>query len=367
VFLHKELLKLGGLGISLYKLFQATPSPEEPIVYLLRDEFTTPQAAPISSPRTCEPGPGTITISSGVSISGGQAAVPAANGLTTPLTAYQPGIVFKHQSRVLGMSNEDYAFGWLKAASFATRPPSNTYGFFVTSNYAISIAFGGSGLGATGYATGGNNVTWCHVLADPYYFLVADSKLIYVLRNPFAFTSAYGIECTRINGRSVERVLVTVLGSPWNTSHGVATDFLLTALAGDTITAAADAFIQAIWTAVAGETWELMIRRTDDDNCWIIRCSQAGSTIKLIQKEGGVETERASAAQTWANGSTYRLVVIADTQAIFNFVGEERKNTYASASFNQTATGVKTSHAVNNLIAWPRVLSGAALAALEAV
>jgi hypothetical protein len=32
-----------------------------PLVYLFRDEFTTDDAAPITSPRTCEPGPGTLT------------------------------------------------------------------------------------------------------------------------------------------------------------------------------------------------------------------------------------------------------------------------------------------------------------------
>ena len=31
------------------------------VEFLLRDEFTTPDAAPITSPRTCEPGPGTLT------------------------------------------------------------------------------------------------------------------------------------------------------------------------------------------------------------------------------------------------------------------------------------------------------------------
>jgi len=43
--------------------------------YLLYDEFITPDAAPLTSPRTCEPGPGTLAITdtaSVLSISGGQ-------------------------------------------------------------------------------------------------------------------------------------------------------------------------------------------------------------------------------------------------------------------------------------------------------
>jgi hypothetical protein len=49
-------------------------SGETPLVYLLRDLFTTPDAAPITSPRTCEPGPGLMKITDTgdkFSISGG--------------------------------------------------------------------------------------------------------------------------------------------------------------------------------------------------------------------------------------------------------------------------------------------------------
>jgi len=46
-----------------------------PITYLFRDEFTTDEAAPIASPRTAEPGPGTLTLlqlEGSLSISGEQ-------------------------------------------------------------------------------------------------------------------------------------------------------------------------------------------------------------------------------------------------------------------------------------------------------
>jgi hypothetical protein len=162
-------------------------------------------------------------------------------------------------------------------------------------------------------------------------------------------------------------VRVAQLPAPWDTEYGIATNRVASAAASETTTSEADAIVEASWTAVTGQTWELDIRRTDDNNRWCVRCDQAGSTVKLIQIEAGVETERSSAAQTWTNGTAYRLVVICDTQAIRTYVANISKNTYTSASFNQTATGVKTSHAVSDLVAWPRVLSGAALAALEAV
>ncbi len=50
------------------------------ITYLLRDEFTTDDAAPVASPRTAEPGPGTLTLAQAdgqFSISGGKLSFPA--------------------------------------------------------------------------------------------------------------------------------------------------------------------------------------------------------------------------------------------------------------------------------------------------
>lgn len=51
-----------------------------PLVYLLRDEFTTDDSAPVDSPRTAEPGPGTLTFTQTdgqMSISSGALAFPA--------------------------------------------------------------------------------------------------------------------------------------------------------------------------------------------------------------------------------------------------------------------------------------------------
>lgn len=133
----------------------------------------------------------------------------------------------------------------------------------------------------------------------------------------------------------------------------------------ETTTSEANALIEQTWTAVTDETWELSTRRTDDDNRWIVRCDQAGSTIKLIERNAGVETERSSAAQTWTNGTQYRLVVVQDGDAIRTYVANVAKNSYTSASFNNTATGVETDKAGSNLVTYPRTLSGAALAELQ--
>lgn len=59
----------------------------EPLVWLLYDEFTTPESAPITSPRTCEPGPGVGVITDTTSkapISGGDLVFNSADGAGDP-------------------------------------------------------------------------------------------------------------------------------------------------------------------------------------------------------------------------------------------------------------------------------------------
>src|SRR5690554_4626838 len=54
-----------------------------PVEYLLRDEFTTDEAAPLTSPRTCEPGPGTLVTSESsglIAIVDGQISLTGFNG-----------------------------------------------------------------------------------------------------------------------------------------------------------------------------------------------------------------------------------------------------------------------------------------------
>jgi lysophospholipase L1-like esterase len=115
-----------------------------------------------------------------------------------------------------------------------------------------------------------------------------------------------------------------------------------------------DAIVEHIITAATGVTQELMIRRVDDNNCWIIRMDQAGSTVKLIEKVGGVETEKGSAAQTWTHGTQFRIVVSAEAYHILVYVGTTAKINYNSAYSNSTATGIKVSRAGTELVAWPK-------------
>jgi hypothetical protein len=343
------------------------------LVYLLRDEFTTDEAAPITTPRTCEPGPGTLTVvdtGGRLSISGGQ--LVNINAVSV------------------------WADPRIYSANSFTRAAGLAFGFDITDGQTMNqiigwqtIAAGGTSLQVAAYINGGfvdmwnaGVADWARLLLAPIAgvtykvfsvlrssggFLTADGKILWVtntLNTASVFPGAVFSTGAATAGKQ-DNWRVMQLAAPWDTDYGIATNRIAVPQINDTTTSEANALIEMTWQAVTGQVWELDVRRTDDDNRWIIRCDQTGSTIKLIERNAGTETERASAAQTWTNGTSYRLVVIQDGNTIKTFVANVAKNTYTSATFNNTATGIKTSRSGTNLVAWPRTLSGAALAELE--
>jgi hypothetical protein len=137
-------------------------------------------------------------------------------------------------------------------------------------------------------------------------------------------------------------------------NDGIATNNIASPSSGETTTSKANSWDEITWTVATAETLEWMIRRTDDTHTWVVRGDQAGSTIKVIEINSG-ETERASAAQTWTDTTAYRVIAVADDESIKTYVGFTDKNSYGSASYNKTVTGIKVSGfaAAADLICWP--------------
>jgi hypothetical protein len=142
--------------------------------------------------------------------------------------------------------------------------------------------------------------------------------------------------------------LAGAVASDW----GMVTERKAVSADGDTLTETANAWVEHTITAATGVTQEIMFHRTDDDNTWICRMDQAGGTIKLITKAAGTETERHSAAQTWTNGTQYRVLIYHNGSTYRTYVDDMNKNS-AGLSFQNTVTGVKVSHAGANLASWP--------------
>jgi hypothetical protein len=147
------------------------------------------------------------------------------------------------------------------------------------------------------------------------------------------------------------------LDSRFASDEGLATARIASNSAGDTIAQQADALVEQTLTAATGVDKDLYVRWVDDNNTWIVRQNQAGSTVKLIEKVAGVETSRGSTATTYTNAVAYRHIAICEGIVIKVYVDNVLKITYSSASFQATAIMAKGAAAGAELKSYPRTLS----------
>ena len=341
------------------------------VSYVMRDEFTTTEAAPLASPRTMEPGPGTLTIvdtTPTYSIVGGELVVGTGNvsNYTDPQIysdeyTNRPGLMAYFGLNAYYMAaNQGYAglasgitgvpaspSFWLyyhqMRANTSSQQGSDGRVIFLQSTTAVDgvqveLAVISRGTGVF-FATRANGDMWRIVYMDTTTTAAKYRLRLHGLGRPVNYKE---IGLLQLRGNwAVEG------------AYGMAIANHPTVTAGQVITGAANCWIQYTVTAVTGVTQELMVRYIDDDNCVIIRMSQADSTIKLIEKIGGTETERATAAQTWTNGSSYKLLVSLDTYTLNAFIGVTTKLFYSKLTTGVTETSIKVSYAGTLLTVWP--------------
>lgn len=364
--------------------FRALFNASAGVIYLLRDEFTTPESAPLASPRTCEPGPGQLTIvdtGNKLSIAGGYLDCGLGTGVSDPRVygnniSKTGGVCYKTTINIrtngisyAGISSASTSYGFQPSANGIIPRDNHKFVYSLTNNtnytfYQIIRPSNGYLYFAKGGSQFGSEVVF--VLSS--LFTTGASLVPVVLRNVAVGTVNMSVDYARL----------TKLSGALSEDFGIATSHIASPSSGQSVQGSANGQDEITWTAGAGETLELMTRYTDDNNCWIVRCSQAGSTIKLIEKNAGVETERSSAAHVFTPGAIYRILVRKINQEIVTHVGvatslftaiSVNSNQYLSAAFNQAETGVKVqgfSGAIN-FACWPRSLSASIISQLETI
>lgn len=339
--------------------------------WLLLDRFTTDAVAPLASPRTCEPGPGTLTLvqtDGSFATSGGQLVVTAQSSSVWG----DLSLVGASQARSAGrallatVQNWTDTFGWIGFNNDATPADSATAGVDAirtdqTPRLLNAVTNGTTIITGLQFALSTTyQIAVVHRAAGCFHFVSGGAfgtfptmTLIWVGN---AGTGA-GFPALSYHSQrgNVDDFRVIDLGGSFATSTGIATAVSATPSNPTALTGTADGLIEFSWTVATGETLELDVRRTDADNRWIVRCDQGGSTIKLIERNATIETERASAAQTWTNGVQFRIVVLMQGTLIKTFVANAARASYSSATFNQAATGVNVAGFATGagLIAWP--------------
>lgn len=334
----------------MFPLIHGIVSMAQGLVDILRDAFTTTESAPMVSPRTCEPGPGTLTIvdtGNKLSISGGLLTLSTVtSGFSDPRVSNAadtrtPGRALT----VTDITGSSWRIGWANSSESAVRAGALALagGFY---HYDNGVAVGQKVLKA--------GVTYSMLIIQQNW-----GAMFALKGGAWADWSLMGVSTTRdtssLNGEATQKIYwdynsasVTIgeiavqdWGGNWSRSYNYATVYEFIPTSGDTYTAASgDMYITISWVPASGTVLDLMFRRTDDNNTWIIRGSQSGSTIKLIEKTGGTETERASAAFTWGTGAMVHVWVRAEAARIVAGVSGQNI-TYTSGSYNSGVTGIK--------------------------
>jgi hypothetical protein len=331
------------------------------IIYLFRDLFTTDLAAGSVNATNAEPGPGARSVTDGgniISITGGALTI---NGTASG----DSGVYYATKTRAGGRAFKfrfsSFTSGGLGRMGLGAASVSSSFtsGIGLLLSSASSFAFypGGTQTVAPGPIPGN---AWLICRPTAGYFYVHDTTLRFV-----EITGTLANLAPRVwiaNAQSpnfaLDEIAVTDLTGAVATDYGMATARGVVASSGDELTHTANAFIEATWTAGAGETFVLMFRRTDDNNCLKVVVDQAAGTWGLYKREGGVDSAvLANGSATYTVATAYRVCASAINNAIRCWIGVAGSMASSAAvtnAFNNTATNAKISGAgAADFITWP--------------
>lgn len=343
------------------------------IAYLLLDNFTTDEAAPMSTPRTCEPGPGTVEISDAsnlLAISGSQLAHSTGAASTIGRNSSETGTDGKWVGcrLISGSASTDTRFGY---ATTHLGSPITAKAIRVQLSGA-SASIGTVYSDNTGYGT----VNDVHsfplnigiVGNTSYVYYLVNEKLAF-LTNRGPLTFGYPDIVFSAGNNTVDNWRIAQLGAPWSTNKGVATQELSGARSpGDTFTHEADCLITAVITTVpSADQIELRFRVQDTSNYWQVTVDNTGA-LDLDEVVAGTPTNRATAAAVVTNGEL--ITIKATSSSIKVWEANNNRANYGSATNFATETDGEletegTGGSVSNIISWPYTLSGAALTELQ--
>lgn len=299
------------------------------ITYLLRDDFTTLDAAPLGATRTPEPGPGSWAVTE----TDGSFSVDGSTKLnwtdqTTPAfgdlgIVGTPTAVSRVAGRALIMQVRWNGFGtfagviaWNKTASIAIA--QNDAGVYFQNSGNVA-PFRGAVYASPVFvaaATTDYQVAIVQRTAGSFLLMkggtLTDWALLWVdeLGNNATLYPAFAVY--DITGTS-EYFHVRDLGGAFSTDNGIATLNQSSPTSGADYTATADGIFELTVTApnpLGTSQADLIYRRLDASNYWTAYFNSAGD-LRLDSVEGGVASNRLSVTGVITAGQTHTIRVIA--------------------------------------------------------
>lgn len=349
------------------------------IVYFLDDEFTTAAVAPLATPRTAEPGPGTaVTQDANTkgSYSGGKFTVVATS------TNHQPAIVYDTPSIARVCGNAIFApvnvsagrmdFGYC-TSSIVANIGTTRLGAFNISAASLGIDDEG-GFPTIATLVAGTDYKVCVVQRNTgwFYFIKGGAFTTWTLvwvgtsgttPTSFAFlTTLVGCAATAdyIHGR--------LLPAPFNLDYNIATVTNTSLASGNTFTGTADAINDFEFTLngspSAGDVVALYYRG-DDVNGWLAKAVRnVGNTAWDLQVRtvaSSVESTPAGWTDVTGVGSIVQIRAIANgtTNRFFTRTGTTwtKRGATLTVSNQDSATGMKITAAAGTTLtrvtSWP--------------
>jgi len=285
------------------------------VTYLLRDEFTTDDAAPLTSPRTCEPGPGTLVVTDAankLSISSG---VVVKTGGTFKLLSGDAftranGVSFYSRNKITISTGE----GVLASSEGGTNPTDGVY-FRPGLLYGYNDGTAFYNLGTLNSIISANHdLLVVQRSAGAYLFIRGGPfgkwELLYpaITSNGETAKWMYKNVSATDTGQN-DDAIVTKIGGAFASDYGYASYYSASPTSPATCTASPDSVVEFTWTPAADEVLEIYLRQVDATNRSILRCNQATSKLYLYRVTGGTETAVIDRAQTWTADTPYRIVV----------------------------------------------------------
>lgn len=371
--------RIVGLGDGTYVLAVYDSS------FLLNDEFVTPRSAPLSSPRTAEPGPGTLTILDTAST----LSIPAPGGIVIPSAAATGGLdpnirdatgYARTQGRAfLAKVLQNSAFG-----NDANKTLSPLFGWSNASNpialtsLYMMIWHGVFEAGILSASTTGIGLG-IPCTPDTYYRMAAvlqSTGIIFLINETLAWvtttgtdTPLYPIVSARNPARynfNLDYFKVRDLVGLWTTLNGVATLNVASPVTATDYIGDADGIIDVTVTApaVLANTMECRHRVLNAQNYWTMYFDNTGA-FKVDLVVGGTPTNEFTAAGVIAGGGTctmrcimvgnrhnYYTLPAGSTWTARSLAIETVDTTFDAATGVRLATGTGWSAA--NLLSFPR-------------
>lgn len=344
--------------------------------YLLLGEFNTTQSAPLPSPFQLEKGSAVIVDTAnrasvgsgawqttGVTVSGTDPSITFADIGTKQGTTFIAAIAYVSRGVKVGLDNLYFNkpgtsnISLIAGGQTIFTLPTAIAAFF------MNVLFIFDSLGCKvlyGYQFSEVNTTTAGGRG------VFDWKLLYIYRGIYRGSVNGIFSVARITTASNGTVLRTFRAIDLKNRCALASDYSaasdrqIAPATGATFAMQADSIVDFTWTAALLEIAEIWVRQTDATNAWIVRANVATATIKLIELNAGVETERATSAQTFTASANYRIVVRCDAAWIRVVVNDATGIEYTTATFNQTAgAGLVQGFATSvELSVWPVHVAG---------